>query len=178
MSQNLERDGVDAGLPRVLARSQRRQLMKEGARQVAADVGDLGRDEVEIVEEPFSGRRHELAGSDVVRQGAIGVAQNAGVVLEPGEDVARSASARIDREAGGERQGTLFESFDAEKFVSKWLLGWRRTQPTRTEAHEVSGLIIATAALCFAATGAAHHSRPRRRPCSANSSRHPESSPS
>ena len=133
MPQNLERDGVDAGLPGVLARGQRRQLMKVGARQVAADIGDLGRDEVEIVEEPFSGRRHELACSDIVRQGAIGVAQDAGVVLEPGKDVPRSASVRIDREAGGERQGTLFESFDAEEFVSKWLLGWRRSS---TNPHE------------------------------------------
>ena len=54
VAQQLDRDRVDARVAGLLARRQRRQLAVVAPRQVLADVDDLRRDQVEVVEEPFS----------------------------------------------------------------------------------------------------------------------------
>ena len=48
----------------------RGQLAVVRARKILADAADLGRDQVEIVEEPFGGRRDELSAMHIVGQHA------------------------------------------------------------------------------------------------------------
>jgi hypothetical protein len=88
-----------------------------------ADVADLRRQQMEVVEQPFGRRGDRLAAPDVVGQRAVGGAQDAGVVVEAGKDVPGAAPrARVDGEAGGERQRALFQPLDAEQFVAKRLV--------------------------------------------------------
>src|SRR3990172_13125477 len=129
VTKELERDRVNAGVPEVLARGERRQFTKVGEREVPADIRDAGRGEVEIIEQPLRGRGDELARSHIVCQRAIRAAQHPDVVLEPGKDIQRPASSiRMNREAGGERERTLLEAPGAEQFVAQRLLRWRRTR--------------------------------------------------
>ena len=87
------------------------------------DVADLRRHQVEVVEQPFRRGGDRLSRPHILGQRAIRDAQHAGVVVEPGKDVPGTpARARVDGEAGGERQRTLFEPLDAEQLVSKRLL--------------------------------------------------------
>ena len=97
-----------------------------------ADVPDLRRHQVEVVEQPFRRGGDELPGPDIVGQRAVRVAQHAGVVVEAGKDVAGAAPrARVDGEARGERERALFQPLDAEQLVAKRLLRRARTQETR-----------------------------------------------
>ena len=124
VAHQLNRHGVDACVARVLARRKGRQLSIVGAGEILVDVSDLRRHQVEVVEEPFCCCGDKLPGPDVIGQGAVGVAQHAGVVIEPGEDVPGPApGARVGDEARGEGQPALFQSLDAEQLVPKGLLG-------------------------------------------------------
>ena len=123
MAQDLQSDRVDANLAEMLSGGQRRQLTEVGPWQVSPNVGYLSCDEIEIIEEPLACGCNEPSGSHIFRQCAIRGAQDTRIVLESGKDVPRPASIRVDGEARRERQGTLFESFDAEEFVAKRLLG-------------------------------------------------------
>ena len=99
------------------------------------DVPDLRRHEVEIIEEPFCGEGDRLPGPDIFRERAVGVPQDAGVVIEPGKDVAGTAPwARVDGEARREGERTLFEPLDTEELVAKrFLRRWRRGVPQLSE---------------------------------------------
>jgi hypothetical protein len=50
--------------------------------------------------------------------------QGARVVVKPGKDLAGAAAlrARVNREAGGERECSFFEPLDAEQLVAKWFI--------------------------------------------------------
>ena len=123
----LDGDSVDAGVTGLLARGKRRQFAIVRAREVLADIGDFSGDQMEVVEQPLRRGRNKLSGPHIVRQGAIGAAQDANVVLESRKNVPRApARVGIDREAGGERQRSLFEPFDAQELVAQRLFGWRR----------------------------------------------------
>ena len=87
MTDELDGHRVDAGVTGVLARSELGQLAIIASGQVLLDVPDLGRHEVEVVQEPLGGGRDLLALVHVVRQDSVPVAQNPGVVLEADEDV-------------------------------------------------------------------------------------------
>ena len=97
VADQLDGDRVDAGVTGVLARGQRRQRARVRARQIPADVGNLGCDQMEVVEEPVRRRHHELPGPDVVGQRAIRRAKHADVVLEPRKRVAGAAARDRDR---------------------------------------------------------------------------------
>ena len=90
------------------------------ARQVLADLDDLRRDQVEVVEEPLGGRRDEGAFADVLGQRAIGGLEDALVVAQPRIDAAGMAPARVDRETGGQGERPLIEPLGAQRFVTKW----------------------------------------------------------
>ena len=97
VADQLDRQGVDARVAGVLARRELRQLAVVAARQVLADVADLRRDQVEVVEQPLRRRRDELAPVHVVGQRAVGVAQDAGVVAKRGKTLrARRRGRRVD----------------------------------------------------------------------------------
>jgi hypothetical protein len=133
---------VDAGVARLLARGERRQLAVVGAGQMLVDIPDLRRHQVEVVEQPFGRGGDELAGPEIVRQRAVRLAEDAGVVGEPGKDVAGAAPRiRVDGEAGGEGEGAFFEPFDAEQLVAKrFLRRGRLALPESPEqsAHRIS----------------------------------------
>jgi hypothetical protein len=93
----------------VIARDQRRQLTVIPPRQVLADLDDLRRDQVKVVEEPFGGRRDERAVTDVLGQRAIGVLEDAAVVAQARIDAVGAAPPGIDREVGREGERPLFE---------------------------------------------------------------------
>ena len=73
------------------------QLAVVAARQVLAHVADLGGDQVEVVEQPLRGGRDELPAVHVVGQREVGLAQDARVVGEAREQVARVAARAWDR---------------------------------------------------------------------------------
>ena len=66
-----------------------------------ADVADLGRDLMEVVEQPLCGSGDWLPVPDILGQGPIGIAQHVSVVGEAGKDVALED----DYGASGTRQG-------------------------------------------------------------------------
>jgi hypothetical protein len=119
VADELDGERVHAGVPRLVARGELGQLAVVAARQVLADVPDLGGDEVVVVEEPLPGGRDELAAVHVAGERAVGRAQDADVVVEPREDAARGAPRRVHREAGRERAGPLVEALDAEQLVAE-----------------------------------------------------------
>jgi hypothetical protein len=126
----LHGDGVDARLPGMLARRQRGQRAGVRARQVPADPADLGRNQMEIVEQPVARRPHEPPGADVVGERAIRASQHPHVVVEARERVARPMPRiRIDGEARRQRQRALFEPLDAEELVAQRLVGRRGAAP-------------------------------------------------
>ena len=142
VTHQLDGHGVDPRVARLLARGERRQLPVVGAGQMLVDVPDLRRHQVEVVEQPFRRGGDELPGPDIVRQRPVGVAQHAGVVVEPGKDVAGAAPrVRVDGEARRERQRALFQPLDAEQLVAKRLLRRRRSaapQPPEESAHRIT----------------------------------------
>ena len=68
VAQQLDGDRIDARLAGVIAGDQRRQLAVVAPRQVLADLDNLRRDQVEVVEEPLGGGRDEGAVSHVFRE--------------------------------------------------------------------------------------------------------------
>ena len=120
----LDGDRVDAGVTGLLARGKSRQFAIVRGREISADIRDFGGDQMEVVEQPLRRSRNKLSGPHVVRQSAIGGSQDANVVLESRKNVPRAPSRiGIDREAGGERQRSLFEPFDAQELVAQRLFG-------------------------------------------------------
>ena len=82
VAQELHGEQVD---PRRRARSGRgdqRKLAVVGRRQVPAQLGHLGLDQVEVVEQPLGRGRHGDAAMDVVGELAIRLAQRGGVVAD------------------------------------------------------------------------------------------------
>ncbi len=122
VADQLDRERVDAGVPRLLPRGELGQLAVVAAREVLADVPDLGGDEVVVVEEPLRRGGDELAAVHVAGERAVRLAQHADVVVEAREDAPRRASRRVHREAGRERAGPLVEALDAEQLVPERLL--------------------------------------------------------
>ena len=124
------------------------------ARQVAADIGNLGSDEVEVVEQPVGGGDDELTGTDVLGECAIGNPQHADVVLEAGKRIARvAARVGIEGQAGRQRQSPAFEGLGAEKLVSKWLFDVGRGPPRpRERRHHDRYRPTARTAACATST--------------------------
>ena len=93
-------DAANAEKYRLLTRRERGQLPVVPAGQMLVNVLDLGRHQVEVVEQPFRRRGHGFAAAHVVRQGLIGVAQDAGIVVKTGKKTAGSAAGiRLARSA-------------------------------------------------------------------------------
>ena len=95
---------------------------------MAANVGNLGPDQVKVVEQPLGCRRDELAGPDIGGQRLVGAAQDPRVVFEPRPD-ARGAGTRIDGETGRQCLGTFVNTLGAEDGVPKGGVGRRRRPP-------------------------------------------------
>ena len=135
VTDQLHRHGVDAGVARELARGELGQLAIVAVREVPANVQDLGGHEMEVVEEPFRGGGDELPPVHVVGHGDIGLAQDAGVVVEARQDVPRRPpGVRVEGEPGGEGLRPLFQSFDAQQLVAQGLLALRPwAAPEQTE---------------------------------------------
>ena len=111
---------VDAGFARVLPQRQRRELAVVGAREIPADVENVRRHEVKVVEEPFGRGRHEAAVVHVGREGAVHLAKHARVLFEPGKDAAAPPPAPgIHGEACRERHRALVEPLDAEQLIAE-----------------------------------------------------------
>ena len=110
---------VDPSMSDMLTGGQRRERPRVRARQIPADIGNFGCDEVEVIEEPVRCGHHELSLPDVVRQSAIRGAQHADVVLESRKRISGAAArVGIDGESGRERERTLLEPLDAQELVA------------------------------------------------------------
>jgi len=105
---------------------QRRQRARVGARQVAPDVGDFSRNEVEVVEEPIGGEHDVAAVAHIVGERAIRCPEDADVVVEARIGVAcPPAWIGIDGESSGQGEGTLLEPLNAQELVAQRLFGRR-----------------------------------------------------
>ncbi len=130
MTHELDRQRIDARLAGVLARGERRQLAIERPRQVLVDFANFGRDQMEVVEQPFGRRRDELPLADVLGERAIGLAERARVVVKARKNIPGfPARTRIDREGAGQRQSTLLEPLNAEQFIAERFFEGTRAAP-------------------------------------------------
>ena len=105
----------------MLAIGERRQLAIVPAGKIPADLDDVRGDEMEVVEEPFGGRRDEPALVHVRRERAVRLAQGPRILVETWKNAARAAARRVHREPRAERQGSLVQPLDAEQLVAKRL---------------------------------------------------------
>jgi hypothetical protein len=106
----------------MLAGNHGRQLAVVAARQVAPDLDNLRRDQVEVVEEPLGRRRDERAVADVVDEGPVGALQDALVVAQAWVDAVRPPPPWVEVEIDGQRKRPLFEPLGAERFFAKGLI--------------------------------------------------------
>ena len=68
---------------------------------------------MEVVEQPFRRRRHELSRPHIVGERSIGVAEHPRVLVEARKNIARAASGvGIDRERPCQRERPLFETLN------------------------------------------------------------------
>ena len=118
----LDRHRVHARLAPLLAGRERRQLPRVRRREIAPDVHDLRRQEVEVVEQPFRRGGDEHAGSHVAREREVGAAEHARVVREAGEDASRPHP-WCDDEPRRELQRAVFETLRADELVTEWAIG-------------------------------------------------------
>ncbi len=120
VTDQLDGDGVDTGLARVLPHGERRQLAVIRGREVPADLDDLRRDQVKVVEQPLGAGGDELPRVEILGQHAVGVAQGPGVVVKAGKDAACAAPGiSVDGEARCQCQGACFETLDTEELVAE-----------------------------------------------------------
>jgi hypothetical protein len=133
VADELHRHGVDAGVARQLPQSELGQLAVVPSRKVVVDVPDLGSHQVEVIEEPFRGRRDELPLVHLLGHGAVRIAQNASVIVEAPKDAPRPTSGiRVDRKSRRQRLGSFFEPLDAQELFAQGLLRpARETVPKR-----------------------------------------------
>ena len=90
------------------------QAAEEGPRQVVLNVAGGGRDDVEVVEQPFGGGRQGLALLFAGERG-VHLSQGAHVGGEPTQVGAPVAAARRNREQRRQPPGVLFQQLDAEE---------------------------------------------------------------
>jgi hypothetical protein len=122
----LDRNRVDPRMTGVLAGGQRGKGARVRARQIPPDVGNLGRDEMEVIEEPVGGEHDVASVADIVGQRAIRAPQHADVVLEARIRVpCPPARVGIDGESSRQGERTLLEPLDAQELVAQRLLGRR-----------------------------------------------------
>jgi hypothetical protein len=84
----------------------------------------LGRDQVEVIEEPFGRGRDEGAFPDIFSERAIRRLEDALVVAQPRVDAAGPPSLRVDREIRRQGERPLIEPLGAQRFVTKWLIAF------------------------------------------------------
>ena len=117
-SNELERQRVDAWKPGELVGSDAGQPPEEGRGQVVMDVARRGRDDVEVVEQPFGGRRHRLL-TGVPGERGIDVAQRGHVLAELADvKAAAAAGARRQGQEHGQAPGVLLQQLDTEQFAA------------------------------------------------------------
>ncbi len=139
VADDLDGNRVDPGVSRLLAQRERRQFTVVGSGKILTDAPDFGRHQVEVVEQPFRRGGDKLPTPHIVGQGSIRLAQDAGVVVEPGKDVScTTPRIRVDGEAGRQRLRALFQALDAEQLVAQRFVRWRRParpEPTQELRH-------------------------------------------
>ncbi len=138
MADQLHCQGIDASGTGELTQRQLGQLAVVAARQVLPHSADLGGDEVEVVEDPLRGSGDELAAMDVVRQRAIGLVEQPGVVVEPPVGaIAAAAGIGIEGKPRRQRLGALLELLDAGELVAQGLLELRRSAAQGEQAEQL-----------------------------------------
>ncbi len=117
MADELHRHRIHAGQAGELISGHRRQPAIERGRQVVTDVTRRRGDGVEVVEQPFSGRRRSLTQAYVLGQVHVDVSQRLHVPVEPFQ-VRLVAHAPLDghRQERRETARVFFERLDAEQF--------------------------------------------------------------
>ena len=90
---------------------------------------------MEVVEEPLRRGGDELASVHVLGHDEVGSTQDAGVVVETGQDVPRGPPrVRVEREAGRESPRPLLQPLDAQQLVAQRLVRlWAIAFPEQAE---------------------------------------------
>ena len=102
-SDQLERQRVDARQPGELVGGDARKPLEERRREIVMDVARRGRDDVEVVEQPFGGRRHRLL-ARVFGERRVDAAQRAHVAFELPQVRAAAAAGRGAIESSAARR--------------------------------------------------------------------------
>ena len=115
-SDQLERERVRAREPGELVGGDARQPLEERGREIVMDVARGGRDDVEVVEQPFGRRRHAFM-PRVLRELRVDVAERAHMVVDlPQVGAATAAAPRRNREQRRQTPGVLLEQLDTQQF--------------------------------------------------------------
>ena len=128
------REAEDARIPLQRTVGQLRELAVVVGRQVVPDLADLLVDDVEVVDQPFGGRRDRAFSLDGARQGPVRREQDPAVLRDPRSDRA-PLTGRIGNGLGsGQALGVLLEPFHAEELRENRLVAPRRDAVARFQA--------------------------------------------
>src|SRR5439155_658945 len=110
-------------------------------RQIPANVRDLGRDQVEVIEEPVGCGFDKVAVAYVVGQRAVCGPEHADIVFKPRKRIARApARIGIDGEPSGERERALLEPLHAFRAAGReWPQGSEKLRRTQCYASTELG---------------------------------------
>jgi hypothetical protein len=116
VGNQFESDGIDPGKPRFRSIEETRQFPAVGLRKMPARGADLLLDEIEVVQEPFSGRS-DVPGLGIGgRHEIIDLGQDLLIFRQSQQQSVRPAF-RVDAVFVGHRHRMLAQLLDAEKFI-------------------------------------------------------------
>ena len=99
------------------------QFAIEAGREVVADFTQLFVDDMEVLDQPFRGRRDRLSSAGAGGEHLVRLAQGARVIGNPGQQRQRPAAIAPDRLSRGEALGVLSQSLDTEELGANRLVG-------------------------------------------------------
>ncbi len=160
VADELEGHGVHPGHARQIAHRELGKVQVVPLREVLPYLEDLRLDEVEVVEEPFRRGRHGLAAAHVGGQNLVRPAQDAGILVEPGQKAARPlAWIARQRVAGGQNARAFLQVLDAQELAAEgsrvrarpeaaWILPVPE-HPARAHGNDCTGWRRALAGNCL-----------------------------
>ncbi len=122
MSNNSQRDGVNARIARKIAGCEFRQFTVVAFRQILPNFAQLFFNNVKIVNQPFSRRRDGLFIANRIGQRTVCGDENTSVFFKTRKQFAKPFRLGDIFLLGGENRRKLLKSLDAEKFGANRLV--------------------------------------------------------
>ena len=138
------------------------QLVVVVGGQIILDLAQLLVDDVEVVHEPFGGRRDRALFPDGTGERAVGSEQDAPVLGDAGPDDMPVTRVAGDRLGSRERRGVLLQALDAEELGEDRLLEVVRggDLPTQDGSTSLGGVASISSAILSAQLGPCYAVQP------------------